>query len=112
MNIIKAENLGDRTGFLPPGAVSLGFRPEKAVVSDGAGASGARISLRGELVAREILGDHTIYKFKTPWGDIHTKTMSGRAVGYGAWSVEIEAEHLYCFDEKGDVIKQFGGENT
>ena len=106
MNIIKAENLGDGAGCLPPGAVSLGFRPEKAVVSDGARASGkALVSLRGELAAREILGDHAIYKFKTAWGDIHTKTMSGPTVDYGAWRVEVDAKHLYCFDEKGDVIK-------
>lgn len=107
MNIIRAENLGDCAGCLPPGAVSLGFRPEKAVVSDGVcDASGkARVSLRGELAAREILGDHAIYKFKTAWGDIHTKTMSGPIVDYGAWCVEVDTKNLYCFDEKGDVIK-------
>jgi sn-glycerol 3-phosphate transport system ATP-binding protein len=105
MNIIEAENLGHGAGCLPSGAVKLGFRPEKAVVSDGARASeGERISFRGELVAREILGDHAIYKFKTAWGDIHTKTMSGSTVDYGVWSIDVDAKHLYRFDGNGDVI--------
>jgi sn-glycerol 3-phosphate transport system ATP-binding protein len=105
MNVIRAENLERRPDFLPPGAVSLGFRPEKAVVSDGGGApKGEGISFRGELAAREILGDHAIYKFKTALGVIHTKTMSGPIVGYGERIIGVEGKHLYYFDEKGDVI--------
>jgi sn-glycerol 3-phosphate transport system ATP-binding protein len=106
MNIIRAEHLEHCACTLPPGTVSLGFRPEKAVISgtehvpEKMGAS-----FRGELVAREILGDHDIYKFKTAWGSIHTKTMSGSTVSYGEWSVGVDAEYLYCFDKNGDVIK-------
>jgi sn-glycerol 3-phosphate transport system ATP-binding protein len=105
MNVISAENLERRPDALPAGTVSLGFRPEKAVVSDvGRTPEEALISFRGELVAREILGDHAIYKFKTALGDIRTKTMSGPAVGYGERVIGVEGKYLYCFDEKGDVI--------
>jgi sn-glycerol 3-phosphate transport system ATP-binding protein len=106
MNIIGAEHLERGGPSLPPGTVSLGFRPEKAVVSDARHTSDkTRVSFSGELVAREILGDHAIYKFKTSWGSIHTKTMSGSTVGYGEWSVGVDVKYLYCFDKNGDVIK-------
>ncbi|MDR3353501.1 MAG: ABC transporter ATP-binding protein [Synergistaceae bacterium] len=106
MNIIKAENLEHGGASLPPGTVSLGFRPEKVIVSgEGRAPERGQISFRGELVAREILGDHAIYKFKTAFGCIHTKTMSGSTVEYGKWSVRVDAKYLYYFDEKGDVIK-------
>jgi sn-glycerol 3-phosphate transport system ATP-binding protein len=105
MNVIRAENLERRPGFLPRGTVSLGFRPERAAVSeDGIAPEDAGILLRGELVAREILGDHAIYKFKTALGDIRTKTMSGPIVAYGERTIGVEEKHLYYFDEKGDVI--------
>jgi sn-glycerol 3-phosphate transport system ATP-binding protein len=106
MNIIKAEYLERCPRSLPPGTVSLGFRPERAIVSGVEHVSERSLaSFRGELVAREILGDHAIYKFKTAWGSIHTKTMSGSTVDYGEWSVGVDAKYLYCFDENGDVIK-------
>jgi sn-glycerol 3-phosphate transport system ATP-binding protein len=104
MNIIRAENLGPGVGALPRGAVSLGFRPENAIVGGIENVPGVHVSFRGELVAREMLGDHAIYKFKTAFGDIHTKIMSGTMVEYGEWSIGVDGKHLYYFDEKGDVI--------
>jgi sn-glycerol 3-phosphate transport system ATP-binding protein len=112
MNIIRAENLGPGVGALPRGAVSLGFRPENAIVGGAENVPGARVSFRGELVAREMLGDHAIYKFKTAFGDIHTKIMSGSMVEYGEWGIGVDGKHLYYFDEKGDAITQFGGKNV
>ncbi|MDR1965458.1 MAG: ABC transporter ATP-binding protein [Synergistaceae bacterium] len=111
MNIIRAENLAPGVR-LPNGAASLGFRPENAVVSSDGNADEGRASFRGELVAREILGDHAIYKFKTAHGNIHTKSMSGRVVEYGEWFVGVEGKHLYFFDEHGDAITQSGGKNA
>jgi sn-glycerol 3-phosphate transport system ATP-binding protein len=105
MNIIGTENMEPCAGSLPPGTVSLGFRPENAVVSRGGNApEGGRALFRGELAAREILGDHAIYKFKTAWGDIRAKIMSGSIVEYGEWFVGVDEKYLYRFDEKGDAI--------
>jgi hypothetical protein len=91
---------------VPSGTASLGFRPENAIVTNGGGnvPEGGRALFRGELVAREILGDHAIYKFKTAWGSIRAKVMSGSIIEYGEWSVGVDRKHLYCFDEKGDTI--------
>jgi sn-glycerol 3-phosphate transport system ATP-binding protein len=107
MNIVRVEDMEFRVEHVPPGTVSLGFRPENAVVTSGGGnASGrGRALFRGELVAREILGDHAIYKFKTALGDIRAKLMSDSVIEYGEWFVGVDRKYLYCFDEHGDVIK-------
>ena len=107
MNVIKAEARGPGAVpiyKLPRGTASLGFRPEHTVIGDGSGVPKGVDLFRGELVAREILGDHAIYKFKTDLGIVHAKIMSGSIVEYGEWFVGAERKYLYYFDEKGDAI--------
>ncbi|MDR1133652.1 MAG: ABC transporter ATP-binding protein [Synergistaceae bacterium] len=105
MNVVKAEDMEYRVDHAPHGTVSLGFRPENAViVSERNPSERGRALFRGELAAREILGDHAIYKFKTACGSIRAKIMSGSTVEYGEWFVGVDRKYLYYFDEKGDAI--------
>jgi sn-glycerol 3-phosphate transport system ATP-binding protein len=100
MNILQADALGG--GGLPLGAAHIGFRPERTALAragelhpDGA------VCLRGELKARELLGDSAVYKVMTDVGCVYAKTSDGRAREYGAVTVSVDREHLHFFDGAG-----------
>jgi sn-glycerol 3-phosphate transport system ATP-binding protein len=106
MNVLDANIFpSGRASSLPAGTAALGFRPEKTVVRDNENdPEDGHIFLPGELVAREVLGDHTLYKLKTNGGYIYAKSMSGAVVEYGCRMISVERKFLYCFDARGDVI--------
>ncbi|MDR2179263.1 MAG: ABC transporter ATP-binding protein [Synergistaceae bacterium] len=126
MNVVNVDRVPrDCASSLPAGTAVLGFRPEKTVVHDNEGGQkndsdfnldlnsefnpdfnndSDHIFLRGELVAREMLGDHTLYKLKTEGGYIHAKSTGGAVVEYGRRTISVDKKFLYCFDAKGDRV--------
>jgi sn-glycerol 3-phosphate transport system ATP-binding protein len=97
MNIVEA-NFVDKAGF-PSATKHIGFRPEKTMLiraSDQLPSNA--ICVKGELTAREMLGDRVICKVKTNNGCIYAKTSDDYLPEYGVVTVAAQIEHLHFFD--------------
>jgi len=105
MNILDMKTLAGSFRSVPANAVYVGFRPESASLLDCAVAIND-INIPGEMIAREMLGDQTLYKFKTQWGQIYVKSVDGRMVEYGSMIISVEYEKIYFFDSGGNAIKK------
>jgi sn-glycerol 3-phosphate transport system ATP-binding protein len=104
MNVIEANILG--MAGLPPTARHVGFRPEKTMLVRAAQPlpHGA-VRVRGELTAREMLGDRIVCKVKTDNCCIYAKTSDERLAEYGEVTVAAQREHLHFFDGDEQRIK-------
>ncbi len=91
----------------PADAVYVGFRPEKTRILGGTSDHSAHARLRGDLVARELLGDQVLYKVSTPFGIVNAKSGGEEAVDYGPCTLAVDPEHLTFFDEAEQVIEPF-----
>jgi sn-glycerol 3-phosphate transport system ATP-binding protein len=94
MNIIPLEN-----------NIQMGFRPERVRISTSSAGSGIR--LEGGIIAREMLGNETIYTIR----DDHSQLITVRQLvdEYRAGdkvSLFIEKEHLYFFDGNEKRIRE------
>jgi sn-glycerol 3-phosphate transport system ATP-binding protein len=103
MNILAVEALDEVGPPAPAGAAYVGFRPECALL-DGNPSEFGGLNIRGELAAREILGDQVLYKLKTRWGDIYAKSMGDSMAEYGLRSISIKRENLYFFGADGGAV--------
>ena len=83
--------------------------PERAVLLDKQ-ADSAAVSLKGTVVAREMLGSETQYTIRNDRGEAYVSKQLE-----DAWSVDqevylnVEEKHLYFFDEKGLRVRAADG---
>lgn len=97
MNVVEAKALG--AVGLPSAVKHIAFRPEKAVLMRAASPLPYdAVRIRGELTAREMLGDRVVCKVKTDSCCIYAKTADEFPPEYGDVTVVARREHLHFFD--------------
>jgi sn-glycerol 3-phosphate transport system ATP-binding protein len=95
MNIMPLESKG----------IQMGFRPERAEISKEARTAG--VSLTGSIIAREMLGNETIYTIRDNKGLMFTVRQLVDEFRMGdRIFLHIEKKYLYFFDEDGKRIRQ------
>ncbi len=81
----------------------IGFRPETAkIVGSDYTPNEFNFSIKGEIVAQEILGDQKIIKLKSEFGDIQVKNFDIEEIPYGNCTVVVPRNDLHFFNESGD----------
>jgi sn-glycerol 3-phosphate transport system ATP-binding protein len=90
---------------LGAGGIQMGFRPERAEMSKEARMAG--VSLNGIIIAREMLGNETIYTIRDTKGLMFTvrQLIDEFRMGDKVF-LHIEKNHLYFFDADGKRIRQ------
>ena len=102
MNILQSETAGRFCFPIPAGAHSIGFRPERATLAmTDSGSHEDTVCLRGNILAREMLGDQILYKVDTPCGVVHVKSFDTRMIEYGEGSIAVKTDSLFFFDSDG-----------
>lgn len=102
MNVLPYAELL-RHSAVTPGAEShiephyVGFRPEHALLNDTRTVPGD-VHLRGDILAREMLGDQTLYVVETPCGVVQIKSFRRNLLEYGACRIRIPAADVCTFD--------------
>ncbi len=100
MNILPIQATNGSNLTRPMAAAHVGMRPEACMISvKRPAANGRMLHIDGELVTREALGDQTLYKVQTPYGQMQVKSFSSQLIPYGPVTVSAEAANLYFFDE-------------
>lgn len=98
MNILEAKTFASLGYSLPTSAQHVGFRPEKASMSIKKMPAKDEISLEGEILTREMLGDQILYKVQTPCGVVNVKSFDTALMDYGQCSVSVKKDSLFLFD--------------
>ncbi|MBD5147422.1 MAG: ABC transporter ATP-binding protein [Oscillibacter sp.] len=110
-NLFTARFIGSpamNVGSLGDGEKKFGFRPERAMLLDKK-ADNAAVSLKGTVVAREMLGSETQYTIRNSRGEAYVAKQLE-----DVWTVDqevylnVEEKHLYFFDEKGLRVRAGG----
>lgn len=102
MNILPAQG---RVIDTPPGAVYLGFRPEKAHLGPSAGtASPGSLVVEGEITAYEMLGSETLYKVRHGTESLSVKLYDAPRRGYGPVVTRVDRKDLFWFGEGGEAL--------
>jgi sn-glycerol 3-phosphate transport system ATP-binding protein len=103
MNILHSDALTPEESAR--GARYVGFRPEKTrLLQSGEAPPAGAVSFKGELVAKEPLGDRIVCKVKMEADCVYAQITDGRAPDYGAVTVAVEREHQHFFDGDGARI--------
>jgi sn-glycerol 3-phosphate transport system ATP-binding protein len=108
-NLFTAEFIGSPAMNILPlgyeGEIKMGFRPERADISK-KNRTGC-ISLKGIIIAREMLGNETIYTIKDVKGLLFTvrQLVDKFRMGDEVF-LHIEEKHLYFFDKNDKRIQQ------
>lgn len=106
MNILPVASLSKCVLPSPPQAAYVGIRPELChLVSRNAAISAPMLQIGGELVTREMLGDQTLYKVQTPYGQVQVKSFADQLIPYGSVTVTAEAKNLYFFDKQENRVE-------
>lgn len=98
MNILEAKAFASLGYALPENARHVGFRPEKAAISMKKAHAEDEISLEGDMLTREMLGDQILYKVQTPCGIVNVKSFDTALMDYGPCSVSVKRNSLFLFD--------------
>ena len=105
MNVLDASAFTELGVSLPEGTRYVGFRPEIAMVASSiTGLTGDYVAMEGDLLAREMLGDQTLYKVQTPYGIVHVKIFDDWGVGYGKVTIVVKKSNLFFFDQQEQAI--------
>ncbi|OOB78640.1 MAG: ABC transporter ATP-binding protein [Epulopiscium sp. Nuni2H_MBin001] len=108
MNVFDVAHLTSAPQVL--GAKHIGFRPEKIFLDKSAVQDGD-LTLHGDILARELLGDQILYKVKiNPVTIVNIKTFNEQPLDYGHIEFYIKAQHLSFFDDRERRI-DWGGIN-
>ena len=106
MNILPVASLDGCTLPLPPQAAYVGVRPELCHLSHRRAVFGPpMLQISGELVTREMLGDQTLYKVQTAYGQVQVKSFAHQPIPYGPVTVTAEATSLYFFDKQENRVE-------
>ena len=105
MNVLDASAFTELGVSLPEGTRYVGFRPEIAMVASSiTGLTGDYVTMEGDLLAREMLGDQTLYKVQTPYGIVYVKIFDDWGVGYGKVTIVVKKSNLFFFDQQEQAI--------
>ena len=99
MNIIDCSAMGTLTLQQNGGTRYIGFRPENAVLTADAPIRDSGLVLKGEIVARELLGSEQLYTVSTNCGQLRVKLFGTRPIDYGSVCLTVPEEHLCRFGE-------------
>lgn len=94
------------TGLLPDGKSRFGFRSERGQLSDER-RDGAAYSFSGTIVAREMLGNETLYTVRDRAQiSFVIKQLDDEWNDGDAACINVEEKHIYFFDETGNRIRK------
>lgn len=104
-NLFVAQFIGSPAmNILPTDKESIGFRPEKAMLTAGSARTiqpAAGFVDHGRIVAREILGSDVLYYVSGRAGKIIARKAADELLAEGTEvTVSVAAEHLYRFDQE------------
>ena len=96
MNVVPAEAAHGET---PDFVTKVGFRPERAhLLREGEEVGPETVVIEGEMLAREMLGDQTLYKMNTEDGIVFVKEFASEMLEYGKHRIEVQLQDIACFD--------------
>lgn len=83
---------------------SVGFRPEKALITDEKKINGFTIT--GDVITRETLGAEIIYQIKTVAGDIYVKSFLQPIENANRIQIFVSYTDLYFFNQAGERLQR------
>ena len=86
----------------------IGFRPEKAFISQDACSLDGSLHFKGQLLTKEILGDLTLYKVDIAIGHVFVKSFYDSTIEYGEVYVNVPEAALFYFDQDENRVYKKG----
>ncbi len=109
MNALPVEAVRACGMNIPTTAVSVGFRPERAILAgETAKAPERHIAIPGRVLTREMLGDQVLYKVETKYGVVNVKNFTARTLDVKNAVVLARYEDILFFDANEMRVSEEG----
>lgn len=112
-NLFTARFIGSpamNIGNLDDSGKKFGFRPERAVLTD-TPLDGAALSLKGSIIAREMLGSETQYTIRNDKGETYvSKQLEDIWATDQSVYANVQEAHVYFFDASGQRVRSDSSE--